>query len=192
MAEIDTGMYESPLNMSLDDIIASNKRIADAANRTHHITPHRLGSSRSRSRSHSHSHKLRRNPSSNGGHRGQSPGGRQESPGRRSAKTPRERWESPGGKRSKTPRGRQESPGGRSWKVYVSNVGPDVSESMLKKHFSKVGKVLDCSLHFDRDGEHQGTALVEFSSERGAHAAMDEFQGVLFYGAPLHLVVLAQ
>ncbi|MCO5608730.1 hypothetical protein L7F22_062945 [Adiantum nelumboides] len=60
-----------------------------------------------------------------------------------------------------------------------------------QRYFSKAGKVIDCSVHYDQDGKHQGTALVEYSNESGVHTAIEKFHGFLFYGSPLDLVWLA-
>lgn len=61
-----------------------------------------------------------------------------------------------------------------------------------QKLLSKAGKLLDCSVHYDVDGDSKGSAFIEFENERGAMNAMANFQGALLYGMPIVLDALLQ
>jgi len=63
-------------------------------------------------------------------------------------------------------------------KVYVGNMGYDVSQADLEQMFGEYGTVESAQIIVDRDtGRSKGFAFVEMSSDAEAQAAIDALDG---------------
>ena len=63
-------------------------------------------------------------------------------------------------------------------KLYVGNLGYDVSNSVLQQLFSAHGDVQSAQVIMDRDtGRSKGFGFVEMNSDAEARAAMDALDG---------------
>ena len=61
-------------------------------------------------------------------------------------------------------------------KLYIGNLGYDITEDMLKEHFSQAGTVTSSTVITDREsGRSKGFGFVEFSNEEEAAKAIEMF-----------------
>lgn len=61
-------------------------------------------------------------------------------------------------------------------KLFVGNLSYSVTEDQLRELFSKVGKVVSCSLVKDKfSNQSRGFAFVEMSSDKEAQDAIGEY-----------------
>lgn len=71
-------------------------------------------------------------------------------------------------------------------KLYVGNLGYNVSSSNLEELFSNHGKVDSATVITDRDtGQSKGFGFVEMSSNEEAEAAIKALNGADYGGRPL-------
>lgn len=75
-------------------------------------------------------------------------------------------------------------------KIYVSNLDYGVSNEDIKDLFSKVGDLKRYTVHFDRSGRSKGTAEVVFSQRADALAAVKRYNNVQLDGKPMKLEIV--
>jgi len=73
-------------------------------------------------------------------------------------------------------------------KVYVGNLPFDASEESLKELFSQAGEVVSANIITDKfSGRSKGFGFVEFKSEDGMKAAVEQFNGYSFMNRNLRV-----
>ncbi|XP_024020522.1 THO complex subunit 4B [Morus notabilis] len=72
-------------------------------------------------------------------------------------------------------------------KLYISNLNSDVSNDDLEILFSDVGEVMQNTIHYDKNGKSKGTAEVVFVHYLDALAAIKRYDTVRLDGKPLKI-----
>jgi cold-inducible RNA-binding protein len=73
-----------------------------------------------------------------------------------------------------------------STKLYVGNLGYNVTEDQLRALFSEVGETDDVAVIMDRDtGRSRGFGFVEMASDQAAQEAITRFNGYMMEGREL-------
>ena len=73
-----------------------------------------------------------------------------------------------------------------STKLYVGNLGYNVTEDQLRALFSEVGETDDVAVIMDRDtGRSRGFGFVEMSDDQAAQEAITRFNGYMLDGREL-------
>ncbi|XP_047334492.1 THO complex subunit 4A-like [Impatiens glandulifera] len=72
-------------------------------------------------------------------------------------------------------------------KIYISNLGYDVSNEDLKMLFSEVGQLKDHSIHYDKSGKSKGTAEVIYFSQSDALAAIRKYNNIQLDGKAMQI-----
>ncbi|MBI4160342.1 MAG: RNA-binding protein [Candidatus Yanofskybacteria bacterium] len=71
-------------------------------------------------------------------------------------------------------------------KLYVGNLPFNTTDERLREHFSQAGEVVSATVVVDKmTGRSRGFAFVEMSTEEGAKAAIEKFNGQDFDGRNL-------
>ncbi|KAJ7977101.1 THO complex subunit 4A [Quillaja saponaria] len=75
-------------------------------------------------------------------------------------------------------------------KVFVSNLHYGVSNDDIKELFSGVGDLKQCSVHYDRSGRSKGTAEVIYSRRADAVEAIMKYNDVQLDGMPMKVEIV--
>ncbi|KAH9735805.1 RRM domain-containing protein [Citrus sinensis] len=75
-------------------------------------------------------------------------------------------------------------------KLYISNLEYGVSNEDIKELFSEVGELKRCSVHFDRSGRSKGTAEVVLTRRADAIAAVKRYNNVQLDGKPMKIEII--
>ncbi|KAI9154270.1 hypothetical protein LWI28_023616 [Acer negundo] len=88
------------------------------------------------------------------------------------------------------------TPAGRSssietgTKLYISNLEYGVSNEDIKDLFSEVGDIKRYTIHFDRSGRSKGTAEIVFTRQTDALAAVKRYNNVQLDGKPMKIEIV--
>ncbi|KAF7049500.1 hypothetical protein CFC21_058024 [Triticum aestivum] len=75
-------------------------------------------------------------------------------------------------------------------KLLITNLDFGVSTEDLKELFSELGDVKRCLIHYDRSGRSKGTAEVIFARRGDAVAALRKYNNVQLDGKPMKIEIL--
>ncbi|KAF2758930.1 RNA-binding domain-containing protein [Pseudovirgaria hyperparasitica] len=77
-----------------------------------------------------------------------------------------------------------------SFKLKVENLHYEISEEDLKELFSRIGRVREATLVYDRQDRSRGLGFVTYTNANDAIAAMNEYNGQKAYGQTIYLTML--
>lgn len=72
-------------------------------------------------------------------------------------------------------------------KLYISNLGFDVTNEDLKMLFTEVGELINVSMHYDKSGKSKGTAEVIYISQSDALAAIRRYNNIELDGKAMQI-----
>ncbi|XP_074295105.1 THO complex subunit 4B-like [Silene latifolia] len=75
-------------------------------------------------------------------------------------------------------------------KIYISNLDYGVSTDDVKELFSEVGDLKRYTVHYDRSGRSKGTAEVVYSRRNDALAAVKRYNNVELDGKPIKIEIV--
>ncbi|XP_074561561.1 THO complex subunit 4A-like isoform X2 [Curcuma longa] len=75
-------------------------------------------------------------------------------------------------------------------KLYISNLEYGVSNEDIKELFSEVGDLKRYSINYDRSGRSKGTAEVVFARRIDALGAVKKYNNVLLDGKPMQIEII--
>ncbi|KAH7553672.1 hypothetical protein ACOSP7_029521 [Xanthoceras sorbifolium] len=75
-------------------------------------------------------------------------------------------------------------------KLYISNLDYGVSNNDIKDLFSEVGDLKRYTIHFDRSGRSEGTAEIVYTRQADALAAVKRYNNVQLDGKPMKIEIV--
>lgn len=77
----------------------------------------------------------------------------------------------------------------RGVRLFIRNLGKNVTNGTLKNLFQKIGPLKRCGINYTKLGESKGTADIEYIYESDAYKAIDKFNYKLVNGLPIRIEV---
>lgn len=183
-------MVADKIDMSLDDIISSNKRgRGRGRGGARGGRGGRGGSTRGRSSSSNFGNgggAMRR-----GGGRGQNRSTPYSRPRNMPDRWQHDKFDGPGAGAGVTTAGRRTTELTTGAHLQIANLDFGVTESDIKELFSEFGKLKKAMINYDSSGRSHGTADVIFERKQDAQQAVKTYNGVPLDGRPMKIEIVA-